>query len=67
MEEEYVHPYTGNGAPGLRLLDHIAIQAMNAIVSACGGENGVTYDAETVAFNAYALAKAMLDERDGHV
>ncbi len=50
---------------GMSLRDYFAAKAMNGIISACGDEKGaVDYEESSVAKNAYAMADAMLKERE---
>jgi len=64
MDEQSAFPYTEHCRDGMTLRDYFAAQAMQAFINRDEWQSTVKEVSRETAFNAYAMADAMMKERE---
>jgi hypothetical protein len=64
MDEQSAFPYTEHCRDGMSLRDYFAAQAMQAFINRDEWQSTVKEVSRETAFNAYAMADAMMKERE---
>jgi hypothetical protein len=64
MDEQSAFPYTEHCRDGMSLRDYFAAQAMQAFINRDEWQSTVGKISRETAFNAYAMADAMMKERE---
>jgi hypothetical protein len=64
MDEQSAFPYTEHCRDGMSLRDYFAAKAMQAFINRDEWQSTVKEVSRETAFNAYAMADAMMKERE---